>query len=95
TGSIFKTGSGYTMSLHIANTRDGRINASSSGAYTLEALENLTGIRKAAAELLPQLASLGPVSDGFKQRPAERGKAGGDRLAASGGWGGRPPQTPR
>jgi TolB-like protein len=55
TGNIIKTSAGYVMSLHIANTIDGRINASSSSAYTLDVLENLTGIRKAAAELLTQL----------------------------------------
>jgi hypothetical protein len=64
TGSIFKTGGGYIINLHIANTLDGTINASSSGAYTLEVLENLTGIRKAAAELLPQLNP--PAAGGTK-----------------------------
>ncbi|MDR2495049.1 MAG: leucine-rich repeat domain-containing protein [Spirochaetaceae bacterium] len=55
TGSILKTRTGYVMSLHIANTRDGRINASVSVPCTLDELENLTGIHKAAADLLPQL----------------------------------------
>jgi TolB-like protein len=55
TGNIVKTSAGYVMTLKAANTTDGRINASSSSAYTLAALENLTGIRKAASELLLQL----------------------------------------
>jgi hypothetical protein len=55
TGNIIKTSRGYVMSLHIANTLDGRINASISSTFTLETLENLTGIRKAAGELLTQL----------------------------------------
>jgi TolB-like protein len=55
TGNIIKTRTGYVMTLKVANTIDGTINASTSSAYTLDALENLTGIRKAAAELLTQL----------------------------------------
>ncbi|MDR2494141.1 MAG: hypothetical protein LBD24_02850, partial [Spirochaetaceae bacterium] len=31
----------------------------------------------------------------FQKRPAKRDEAGGDSLAASGGWGNRFPQTPR
>jgi TolB-like protein len=57
TGNIVKTSRGYILNLHIANTLDGTINASSSNACTLEALENLSGTRNAARELLPQLCA--------------------------------------
>jgi curli biogenesis system outer membrane secretion channel CsgG len=55
TGNIVKTSTGYVMTLKVANTKDGMVDFSHTGTYTLEALENLTGIHKAAEELLPQL----------------------------------------
>ena len=55
TGTIIKTNAGSVMSLHIANTQDGTINASHTETYTLEGLENLTGIHQATAALLPAL----------------------------------------
>ena len=55
TGTIIKTSAGYAVSVHIANTQDGSINAAHIGTYTLKGLENLTGIHKATAALLPAL----------------------------------------
>ena len=55
TGTIFKTSAGYVVSVHIANTQDGSISASHTETYTLEALENLSGIHQATAALLPAL----------------------------------------
>ena len=52
TADIIKTGAGYSMSVHIANTIDGTIKASYTGLCTLEDLENSTGIHKATAALL-------------------------------------------
>ena len=55
TVNIIKTSAGYVVSVHIANIQDGTINASYTETYTLEALENLTGVHKATATLLPAL----------------------------------------
>jgi hypothetical protein len=55
TGNIIKTSAGYVMTLKAANTINGMADVSHTGSYTLAALENLTGIRKAAEDLLTKM----------------------------------------
>ena len=55
TGSITKTSSGYALQMQIASTADGMVKASYSGACTIAELDNLTGVRRASADLLGKL----------------------------------------
>ena len=55
TGSITKTSSGYALQMQIASTVDGTVKASYSGVCTIAELDNLTGVRRASADLLGKL----------------------------------------
>ncbi|MDR1618074.1 MAG: hypothetical protein LBS06_03370, partial [Treponema sp.] len=55
TGAVTKTGSGYTLQMQIAATADGMTKASYSGACTIAELDNLSGVRRASAELLGKM----------------------------------------
>ncbi|MFP3041280.1 DUF1566 domain-containing protein [Treponema primitia] len=55
TGSITKTGSGYTLQMQIADTKDGITKAPYTGNCTLSELEDFSAINKAAAELLDKM----------------------------------------
>ncbi|MDR2159316.1 MAG: leucine-rich repeat domain-containing protein [Treponema sp.] len=55
TGNLTKTSSGYSLQMQIAATADGITKASWSGTCTVAELDNSTGVRRAAADLLRKM----------------------------------------